>query len=422
MFGEYFIFGDLFTQVGAIFSQIWFLVLPTFFWFLFKSLWSRHAGNGWLALQNDIFLEIIPPREIEKSPKIMESFFNALAATDAGMNKFAEYALGKMNPYFSLEIAGIEGKAHFYIRTPAGFRELVESGLYAQYPDLEIIQVDDYTQNVPANIPNEEWTLWGADWTLLQPDAFPIKTYKYFDEDITGKMIDPLANYLEIISALGPDQQVWIQYIIQMDRPGWKTWGKEQIDEFLGNTVNAPGFGTRLWHDIKDIFKNIPKALFGQPEMKGLEAPTPNEIPVMQRLTPGEQKTLTAMEEKIEKNIFTTKFRMIIVGKKANFNGVNIAGIVSMLKEFSDTSTNEFMPVDRTKTYADYINTEARKAVRMRRILERYRERDDVGETFKFSTTELATVFHMPDMSVISPSVQFTENKFGTAPINLPVE
>lgn len=411
-------------QIFSVFSTLWFLILPTFLWFLFKSLWGRYAAISWLMTQNDILLEIIPPQNIEKSPKLMESFFNALASTDAGMNMFWKYAMGKMNPYFSLEIVGSEGQAHFYIRTPKGQRNLVESALYAQYPGVEINQVDDYVFNVPAVIPNEEWTLWGSDWTLLKEDAYPIKTYRYFNEDVTGKMIDPLANYMEFISTLGPNQNVWLQYVIQADRPNWfGDWGMPTVDKFLGREKPAPTtFSQKLSHDTKDILKNVIPALVGKGELTSLSEPSKNDDqPLEFRLTPGEKQALAALEENISKSMFSVKCRLVVVGKKEGFSAANVNAVSSMFKEFSDNHTNQIIPVDRTKTYADYVNVDARKSYRMRQILDRYRDRDDTGLTFHFSTAELATVFHLPDYSISSPSVKFLPNQKGFAPSNLPI-
>lgn len=423
MFAEFFSFFYFFIEIFSVLGEAWFLIIIPFLWLLFKSLWMRHAAIGWLMTQNDILLEVVPPQDIEKSPKIMEGFFNALSASDAGMNKFAEYALGKMNPYFSLEIVGTEGVAHFYVRTPAFFRDLVESALYAQYPGVEIYQVDDYTNDVPAVIPNDEWTLWGSDWTLLKEDAYPIKTYKYFDEDVTGKMIDPLANYMEIISTMGPNQHIWLQYVIQAKRPPWfGEWGTKTVDEFLGRGKKAESnWFERIFYDFIDILKNIFPGFFGIAEFSSLDpVAATDEQPLEFRLTPGEKQVLSALEENIAKAMFAVKARMVYVGRKENFNMINVAGASSMLKEFSDNHTNQFIPVDRSKTYADYVNVDARKAFRMRQILDRYRDRDDTGLTFHFSTTELATVFHLPDMSIVSPSVQFSSARRGGAPSNLP--
>ncbi|MEA3322881.1 MAG: hypothetical protein U9Q12_01540 [Patescibacteria group bacterium] len=415
---------EFFAQIVSVFSATWFIVMPVLFWFVFKSLWGRHVYIAdFLMKQNEVMLEIIPPREIEKSPKVMERFFDSLAATDAGTSVFNQYCHGAGNPFFSLEIVGTEGMAHFYIRTPAALRDFVESSLYAQYPDVEIVEAGDYTYQIPNVIPNEEWTLKGFDLALLKSDAYPIKTYQYFEEDVTGKMIDPLASMLEAIGNLGPGQHMWLQYVIRADRPPWfDEWGQSTVEEFVGRATKPQSVWARVWFDIKDVFGGVAVGWDHPPEFSELEEPKTNDQPVEFRLTPGEKQTLKALEENISKLMFSVNMRLIVVGQKDFFTPVNLAGAMSSIKQFSDNHTNQFVPVDRSKVYADYVNVESRMAYRMRKMLTRYRDRDDTGYPFHLSSAELATVFHLPDMSVESPSVQWSDSRRGSAPSNLPFE
>ncbi len=416
---------DFFAQIVATFQSTWFIVMPITFWLIFKSLWGRHVFIAdFLMKQNDVLLEIIPPRDLEKSPRVMEAFFESLAATDAGVNKINEYCHGAGNPYFSFEIVGTEGVAHFYIRTPAAFRDHIESALYAQYPAVEIVEVNDYTYEIPQVIPNEEWMMRGFALTLLKPDAYPIKTYKYFEEDVTGKMIDPLASVLEHISTLGPGQHMWLQYIVRADRPTWfNDWGKGSVDEFLGKVAKPQGLFERIIHDIKDVFGGVLMGWHTPPEFSSLESSNgDDEQPVEFRLTPGEKQTLKALEENISKNMFSVTSRLLVIGKKDFFSGANITGIMTSIKQMSDNHTNQLIPVDRAKIYADYVAVDRRRDYRARVLLRRYRDRDDSGgHSFHFSTEELATVFHLPDMSVESPAVQWSDSRRGSAPSNLPL-
>lgn len=414
---------EFFGQFFSIFEAIWYIVVPVTFWLVFRSLWGRYVCIAdFYAKQNSVLLELIPPRDIEKSPKIMERFFDSLAGTDAGTNIIAKHCHCAQNPYFSLEIVGTEGVAHFYVRTPAFFRNLVESSLYSQYSDIEIMEVEDYVDKIPKIIPNAEWTLWGSDLGLIKPDAYPIKTYKYFEEDITGTMIDPLANMMEVIASLGPGQHIWLQYVIQADRPDWfKGWGKETVDEFLGKAVKPKGLMARIFHDVKDVFGGIMTGWNQSVEFTPFAEPKKDDAdPVEFRLTPGEKQTLKSLEENIAKHMFRTNVRLIVVGQKDFFTKVNVSGAMGAIKQFADNHTNQFYPIDRSKTYADYVNAQSRIAYRMRKILGRYRDRDDTGFPIHLSTEELATVFHMPDMSVKSPSVQRTDSRRGGAPSNLP--
>ena len=416
---------DFFAQIVATFQSTWFIVMPVAFWLIFKSLWARHVFIADFAMkQNEVLLEIIPPRDLEKSPRVMEAFFESLAATDAGVNKINEYCHAAGNPYFSFEIVGTEGVAHFYIRTPAAFRDHIESALYAQYPNAEIIEANDYVHEIPQVIPNEEWMMRGFALTLLKADAYPIKTYKYFEEDVTGKMIDPLASILEHISTLGPGQHMWLQYIIRADRPVWfNDWGKGAVDEFLGKAPKSQGIFARIIYDIKDVFGGILMGWHTPPEFSSLEEPGGDDQPVEFRLTPGEKQTLKALEENISKNMFSVTSRLLVIGQRDFFSGTNITGLMTSIKQFADNNTNQLIPVDRAKIYADYLGVKSRRAYRARVLLRRYRDRDDSGgHSFHFSTEELATVFHLPDMSVESPAVQWSDSRRGGAPSNLPLD
>jgi hypothetical protein len=56
-----------------------------------------------------------------------------------------EYWQGAVWFWFSLEIVSLEGQVHFYIRTPTRIKDLIETQMYAQYPQAQVKVVEDYT-------------------------------------------------------------------------------------------------------------------------------------------------------------------------------------------------------------------------------------------------------------------------------------
>ena len=135
-----------------------------------------------------------------------------------------------------MEIVSIGGEIHFYIRTPEQFRGIIESNIYSQYPEAEIFEVPDYTKNVPQDIPNKEWDLWGTDEINTKPNPYPIKTYKKFETEIQPveeKRLDPLAGLLEGMATLGPGEQMWIQIVAKPIREeiDWIKEGKKIRDK-----------------------------------------------------------------------------------------------------------------------------------------------------------------------------------------------
>lgn len=423
MFNEFFSFIFL---IFSLIAAVWFILFPVTFYFILRNLYGRHSFIKRLVNTKTVLLELIPPRELEKSPRLMESFYSALMGTDTGGNLWARTLHGHGNPSFSLEIVSTEGVAHFYIRTPVNFRNLVETALYAQFPDVEIVEAHDYTQDVPQVFPNKEWDLWGMDLMLIKPDAFPIKTYKYFIEDVTGNMIDPLAGLLESYGAVGPGQHMWLQFILTADRPTWfKDNAQQTIDAFVGRSSGKSSssiFG-RIFKDLMDVFSGVLTGWLKPVEYTPFEeAQKAQEQPLEFRLTPGEKLVLTQLEENVAKDMFTTKLRMIHVARRDVFDKTIVSGTMGALKQFNDNFTNGFRPEDDwSKTDADYIFKTSTKNMRKRRLLERYRDRDSSGKTFHLSTAEMATLFHLPDMSVMSPSVRFVDSRRGSAPSNLPL-
>ena len=123
--------------------------------------------------------------------------------------------------------------------------------------------------------------------------------------------------------------------------------------------------------------------------------------------------------------MFKTKMRYLYVGRRETFNKpTGVSALIGGIKQFNDQNLNSFKPNDDTKTDAKYLFVEPRLRYRQRRIFRRYvsRDSDPQFNRFELSTTELATIFHIPDMSVVAPSLTRVAAKRGGAPSNLPIQ
>jgi len=420
-------FQELFSAIGTmiqVISHIWFIVLPIAFYILFKVLWMDYVHDKFSSSIEYTLLEVTPPQNIEKSPKLMESLFLGMAGVLKSFNTKEEFLDGMQTFKFSLEIVSNEGLVHMYIRTPTMFRNLVESHIYAQYPETEIAEAEDYVHNVPPVLPNKEWNLWGTDLQLVKEEALPIKTYKYFEEDITGKMIDPFAGLIEAMGKLGPNQKLWYQMIVEPLKEDWMKEGQKLVEKLAGRDSGPKkSFGEKFIADMFDIFGNIGAGMFGTPAFKSANGEEKSEEqPLEFRLTPGEKKQLEALEGNIGKNVFNTKMRFLYLGKREHFSKTAVASFMGGIKQFADLNLNSFKPDNNAKTFANYVLTDSRLRYRQRKIFRRYLDRDNDGKTCTLSSEELATLFHFPDMSVQAPFIRRVEAKTGGAPANLPIE
>jgi hypothetical protein len=110
-------------------------------------------------------LEIKLPREIAKSPLATEMALGVFLQTGGIGTTFHRNFKGNLPIYSSLEIASLEGVIHFYIRTQRKFKNLVESTFYAQYPEIEIVEADDYTNAIRYHHLSKDVSFWGASYS-----------------------------------------------------------------------------------------------------------------------------------------------------------------------------------------------------------------------------------------------------------------
>jgi len=397
------------------FSQLWWIILPVAFYFVFKLIWLDFVKDNWSDKLEWTVIEVIPPKELEKGPKIMESIFLGLVGVVVTYNSWEEYLLGMYTDRFSFELVGLGGEVHFYIRVQKKLRNLVESQIYAQYPGAEIMEVEDYTKNFPRVVPNRDWNLWGSDLILSAADPIPIKTYDKFEEDITGTMIDPMASFVELFASLPPGQNMLFQIVISPLPEIWKKKEMKLIQKMAGRTKESHG---GILNDLLDVVTHIFSGFFGPVEFA--KAEKKEEAPLEFRLTPGEKDQMKAIEENLGKNAFKTKMRFIYMGKKEGFNMGHVSSFFGALRQFNDLNLNNLRP-DNTKTTAHFVAVDPRLQAMKRRIYNRYRKRNMDGNKVILSVTELATVYHFPDMGVMTPSLPRVESKKGTAPANLPI-
>lgn len=411
--------------IATVFQYTWFVVLPLAFYGLFEWLWLGYRRGRFYSKINWVLLELVPPPDLEKSPQLMESLYLGMSGVLTSYNIQDTYIKGAFTYRFSLEIVSKEGTVHLYIKTPANFRNLVEAHIYAQYPDAEVVEVPDYVNDVPKVVPNKDWDLWGTDLILTDPEALPIKTWRFFEEDITGNMIDPMAGLIETIGKLGPQQHIWFQLIIEPLKESWVQEGRQLVGELAGRgKPKKVPFFQGIFADFIDVLKNSISGLFGgEPKFKNaFVTEKKEEQPLEFRLTPGEKKKLEALESNIGKNVYNTKVRFLYLGRREAFDKSAVSSFMGSLKQFTDLNLNGFRPDNDTKTFANYLFKQSRLRHRQSKIFRRYVERDDGGNRCVLSTEELATLFHFPDMAVKTPFLRRVTAKRSGAPVNLPVE
>ncbi len=390
--GDYVILNDIWRLV----SNTWWFILPVPIWFIYMRVWTEYRWIITFRGKKYINLQIIPPNDIEKSPKAMENFFTGMH-TWSKPNFFEYYCGWRIGQdKYSFEIIGDGEKgARFIVRIPEITQNLVESLVYAHYPEAEIQVIKDHPDNdIPKDIPNKEWDVWGTVLIPLKDDCIPLRSYREFKDDITGEAINPLASLMEIISKLSKKEKIWLQFIISpKNEPDWVIPANKKVKEIMENFIKESG------GKLEDGFN-------------------------VNMLPPGEQDVIKAIKSSLARPAFDTTIRFVYFGKKGEgFNkALGVGGTMGAIKQFNDNNLNSLIPDNRTKTFANYYFQIPRLRYRQRKIFNDFKGMDRAGIVCTLTAEELATLYHFPTMNVKSSALNRVEAKKGGAPVNLPFE
>lgn len=430
--------------------SFWWVYLPVFLFVCARGLWHTDKRQKFIKEMEWVLLEVTPPRDIEKTPRSTEQIFAGLHGIQTTPIWKDRFYKGAVQSWFSFEMISQSGEIHFYIRTLKSFRNLVEAQIYAQYPQAEIREVEDYIYSVPQDVPEGEYDLWGTDLVFVKEDAYPIRTYPTFEKDILLKeqRVDPVGSLLEVMGELRPGENIWVQTLIRPIGDAWKKEGEKLRDKIIGRKAKIEQ-GVLVeeagaWKEAsKDVLSHL---LTGGPA--GEAAKEEKQEPV--KLTKAEEEMVYAIESDISKFGFETIIRFLYIAPKSIFNKANISAVIGCYKQFGTQNLNAFKPNLRvvTKIDYDYQLKKIRELYRKKRIFKDYRTRDFVqhskyisylkpflfeklpivnwffmrSEPMVLNVEELATVYHYPTIVVKAPTVPKVEAKKGEPPMRLPVE
>lgn len=435
------------TSVWQILKNWWWIPLPFILWRPFLFLYNWWRIDWWLSQQKSVILEIKLPKEILKPIRATEQVMASIhAATYQPPDWWEKWIDGQVQLSTSFEIASIGGETLFFVRTWKQYREAVESSLYAQYPEIEIKEVDDYTKHVPQNIPNKDWDLFGADYRLIKPDYYPIKTFTEFEterETKEEKRVDPIAALLEAMAKIKKGEQFWFQFVAE-------PIGDADELKFLGHVTTKGSLSVWLkkGQELRDKLARRPEVAKPKPIIQeaaqilitGKIAEEKEEkeiIPPEMKLTPGEREILAAFEKKMSKPIFKTAIRFIYLGEKEVWFKQNFRFAFSYFNGYTTTNLNALFPYGAGKTLTKVTKSwflpinllrPRRHYLRCRKIFKNYLKRlspfwPRPGGTFMLTTEELASLFHFPSKTVAAaPGVTRIEAKKGGEPPELPIE
>jgi len=423
--------------------KIFLFLLPVFIAFTLARIanffWLHYVQANFISGITWVLLEIIPPRDVLRSPKAMELFITNALYHFSNKSGLEKYWLGAVWFWFSLEIASIDGQVHFYIRTPSRVKGLIETQMYAQFPQAQIKEVEDYTLAVDQIKEGSKWNLWGCEFKLKNPDVYPIKTYVDFGLDKDPKeeyKVDPVSPVVELFGSIGKGEQMWMQIVV--------TPSKKKFPEHAGLFTKTHDWikeGELVLRKQLKEFTRIHKA-------SGIGGKDVTEIRIPDYLKP----QLEGAGRKMMKIGFDTGIRICYVAKKEVFKMNNRRNIRLIFRQYAMPFVNELERLNPTQAdvfgtnfIASFFNLSSKKVMRLAdRMLLEYREREFFHPPMRhkihlpwplsplifpnffhhhimvLNSEELATLWHFPGQILKVPTLERIESKEASPPTNLP--
>ncbi|MBI2989582.1 MAG: hypothetical protein HYY51_00115 [Candidatus Magasanikbacteria bacterium] len=415
--------------VGQFYAVFGWLALFTLAFFAFVVLWLEYRQGKYKSDWKHVLLAIDIPLLNVQTPKAVEQLFSHIAGALDSPNIKEKFWDGYKQRWFSFEIISIEGYIQFLVWTEQIFVDLVQASVYAQYPDAEITEVEDYVGAAPDIYPNPTHEIWIGDFGLQEDNAFPLRSYREFEHAISKDTVlkDPMGTLLESFTRIGPGEQMWLQILLEPIGNGWKEKSIKKIKELIGakdaskkSSLLDSITDNFLTKELSKSFQELNSQLTGALPGEASETKNDKEEPNLIRyLTPGQSKLVEAMEEKISKIGFKTKVRGVYIAPKKLYNphrGVN--ALVGAINQFNIPSANSLVPI---KTAYDSKPSHQR---RRKKLMNAYKKRkiNTGGPPSILNIEELATIWHFPMSHVKTPLVQKAATKTAEPPSGLPVE
>ncbi len=433
--------------IGGIVAFVLFLVLLELF---VRSQQKRRCGK-----EPSTVLSVRVSKDNETGPIVAEQIFSTVHGIAKKLS-FWDRLRGYDQDQVSFEVANIGRSIRFFVHFPTKLRNLVEGQIYAQYPNVEIVEVEDYASpsevevspgeqkspeegrsvaiipaaNVPAmkeitpgkfNKISEFKNAVGLELALAEPDIFPIKRYPQFEDKKAKVSLDPLAAVTATLAKFNDnDEQAWIQIIAKPMEEKWRMVFVKcirilkkgiflNIDTF--QKAYARAFCTRS-KLLRIIFFPVYWIMWFQGVFSGtsvLDAGghgSDEEVEEQISKTHEKETSMVAAIDKVGKLLYEVSIRIVYVPKEKNPDValLKLREIAGSFKQFNIPHLNGF---------------HVEKIIKSDAIVETYRKRE-MSHPFVLNVEELATIYHLPNTTVMTPNIYWVRSKKIEPPNDLP--
>ncbi|MDP1538464.1 MAG: type IV secretion system DNA-binding domain-containing protein [bacterium] len=344
-----------------------------------------------------LFLVTLPQRigkdkekeiSLEEHLKTAEQFYSSLAGIKEG-NFIKRVFLGNPAIIFEIAVHRLGEEIYFYVACPRSIAGMMEKQILAFWPKAQVQPVPDY------NIFNPTGFSVGAQASLAGSVILPLKSYREFGAD-------PLSAVTSVFTKLAKEGEgAAIQILIRPSLRKIKKFGQKIIGSLQqGAKLEDIITGVKLGN----ILKGPKSSSFQQRQQPGQPFSPP---PI---LTPIQQEIIKAISEKISQSLFDVNLR-ILASAPNELRAQTILGeLQSSFDQFGDPASNRF----KFRKFS---------GGKLKKLFYNFSFRIfGEKEVILLSSGELASIFHFPSPTLLTPHIKWLKAKQAPAPANLPEE
>ena len=351
--------------------------------------------------------------KVSRGPIMMESAISAL-----------HYLTGDQAE-INFELGYYNSKISFYVRSNKAVSGLIESQLYAQYPDIDIEPVgnDIFTSG-------EGEVVVYTDLRLTDPEVYPIKRHPQFDDMLARQNIDTMAGitstlvrypeigmrghiqvsfepiegkyrkrvrkFLPLLTRGLAKKSTWYAKVftsVHLAR-GWRWWAYLPLNILMG--------GFRAWFSfVPSAGDLLSESMSAKNDAE--DSHVDSEFSMVGKRSHEREDSVAGIADKINRLLFGANVRLSVIAKAGSVEAAThkLQEMVSSFRQFSLPQSNGFK-MAKIETAAQIP-----MGIKLR--------------PYVLSVEELATLWHFPNALVKTPNIDWVTSKKLEPPVELPL-
>jgi hypothetical protein len=365
--------------------------------------------------KNLVYMKVTLPRSDSKLDKeretkkdfkekvgMMSMFFKAIHKL--GEAGFRDTFLDQIFKHakVSLELVYENGELSFYVSTYKNFSNLITQHITSIYSDAEVLLVDkkDYIDLKPTGYTARAASMWKEN-----DDVFPIRSYKYLEDD-------PLNNFTNVFGWLTKEDKAIFQIDIKPVTSSWNKKAKKaawQVAKWQYKRKKKIPLLDIFWNPIVALVTGPANMVWGSNN-----APWATEWDAYKIFNQAETESQKIMWESAAQPSFATSIRVFVSSRDAHRSEQWVHTIVAASSIFTDEYNNSLDNPQFLEDVFPFIFTP------LRYFAFRYKLVGFFQDVSILSADELATLYHFPDINYNkSPIIDWLDYKKLPTPHNL---